>query len=63
MKTSPYRFGLLACLLIGFSATASAADWTDGVFPVKNHDFGTCAVDWPLMDECDKELIDGFDLN
>jgi hydroxyacylglutathione hydrolase len=25
-------------------------------------DFGTCAVDWPLMDEWDKELVEGFDL-
>ena len=24
-------------------------------------DFGTCAVDWPLLDEWDKELIRGFD--
>ena len=22
-------------------------------------DFGTCAVDWPLMDEWDRELADG----
>jgi flavorubredoxin len=22
-------------------------------------DFGTCAVDWPLMDEWEKELVDG----
>ena len=24
-------------------------------------DFGTCAVDWPLLDEWDKELAKGFD--
>lgn len=24
-------------------------------------DFGTCAVDWPLLDEWDKELLSGFD--
>ena len=24
-------------------------------------DFGTCAVDWPLMEEWDKELVKGFD--
>lgn len=24
-------------------------------------DFGTCAVDWPLLDEWDEELIRGFD--
>ena len=26
-------------------------------------DFGTCAVDWPLMDEWDRELVEGFDLD
>jgi hypothetical protein len=24
-------------------------------------DFGTCAVDWPLLDEWDAELVNGFD--
>ncbi|QDU79043.1 putative polyketide biosynthesis zinc-dependent hydrolase BaeB [Polystyrenella longa] len=24
-------------------------------------DFGTCAVDWPLLEEWDKELLEGFD--
>jgi hypothetical protein len=24
-------------------------------------DFGTCAVDWPLLDEWDQELTRGFD--
>lgn len=24
-------------------------------------DFGTCAVDWPLLDEWDDELVSGFD--
>lgn len=24
-------------------------------------DFGTCAVDWPLLDEWDRELVSGFD--
>ena len=24
-------------------------------------DFGTCAVDWPLQDEWDEELLKGFD--
>jgi hypothetical protein len=22
-------------------------------------DFGTCAVDWPLMDQWERELVDG----
>ena len=26
-------------------------------------DFGTCAVDWPLLDEWDDELVAGFDPN
>jgi len=26
-------------------------------------DFGTCAVDWPLLDEWEKELVEGFSLN
>jgi len=26
-------------------------------------DFGTCAVDWPLLDEWDEELVKGFDAN
>lgn len=26
-------------------------------------DFGTCATDWPLLDEWEKELVDGFPLN
>jgi glyoxylase-like metal-dependent hydrolase (beta-lactamase superfamily II) len=26
-------------------------------------DFGTCAVDWPLLDEWDAELVKGFDAN
>ncbi|MBM84158.1 MAG: MBL fold metallo-hydrolase [Planctomycetaceae bacterium] len=26
-------------------------------------DFGTCAVDWPLMDEWDEELVRGMDLS
>lgn len=25
-------------------------------------DFGTCAVDWPLLDEWEDELVDGFNL-
>jgi glyoxylase-like metal-dependent hydrolase (beta-lactamase superfamily II) len=24
-------------------------------------DFGTCAVDWPLLEEWDEELVKGFD--
>lgn len=24
-------------------------------------DFGTCAIDWPLLDEWEKELVQGFD--
>lgn len=28
---------------------------------LKMADFGTCAVDWPLMDEWDAELVRGFD--
>jgi hypothetical protein len=24
-------------------------------------DFGTCAIDWPLLDEWDRELVKGFD--
>ena len=26
-------------------------------------DFGTCATDWPLMDEWDRELVEGFNPN
>lgn len=26
-------------------------------------DFGTCAVDWPLLDEWERELVEGFSLN
>jgi hypothetical protein len=26
-------------------------------------DFGTCAVDWPLLDEWEEELARGFDPN
>ena len=24
-------------------------------------DFGTCAVDWPLLDQWEQELVDGID--
>ena len=24
-------------------------------------DFGTCAIDWPLLDEWEEELVRGFD--
>ena len=36
---------LAAIVAVAVSCTnLSAADWSDGVFPVKAHDFGTCAV-------------------
>ena len=42
MTRSIAAFGFVVASFI--STVALAADWTEGVFPVKKHDFGTCAV-------------------
>ena len=44
MTLPPIRTAIAACLIAGFVTSVQAADWSDSVFPVKNHDFGTCAV-------------------